>query len=58
MVAIVLLLAQAIVNIAVFSILIAKTGDFMAVAGIFLGCAELLVSVVSLFIARIDKKGN
>ena len=58
MIAIVLLLAQAIVNIVVFSILIAKTGDFMAVAGIFLGCAELLVSMVSLFIARIDKKGN
>ena len=58
MIAIVLLLAQAIVNSVVFSILIAKTGDFMAVAGIFLGCAELLVSMVSLFIARIDKKGN
>lgn len=58
MVAIVLLLAQAIVNIAVFAILIAKTGDFMAVAGIFLGCAELLVSMVSLFIAKTDRKGN
>ena len=58
MTAIVLLLVSSIVNIAVFSILIAKTGDFMAVAGIFLGCAELLVSVVSLFIAKTDKKGN
>lgn len=58
MTAIVILLVQAIVNIVTFTALLLKTGDFMAVAGIFLGCAELLVSVVSLFIAKTDKKGN
>lgn len=56
--AIIVLLVQAIVNIVTFTALLLKTGDLMGIFGIFLGCCELLVSVVSLFIAKIDKKGN
>ena len=58
MIAIVLLITQAIANIVVFAILIAETGDFMAAAGIFIGCCELLVSLVWLFIAKIDRNGE
>lgn len=58
MTAIVLLLVQAIVNIVTFTALLLKTGDLMGIFGIFLGVVEFIVSVVSLFIARIDKKGN
>lgn len=58
MTAIIVLLVQAIVNIVTFTALLIKTGDLIGIFGIFLGCCELLVSVVSLFIAKIDKKGN
>ena len=58
MTAIVCLLVQAIVNIVTFTALLIKTGDLMGIFGIFLGVVEFVVSVVSLFIARIDKKGN
>ena len=58
MTAIVVLLVQAIVNIVTFTALLIKTGDLMGIFGIFIGCCELLVSVVSLFIVKIDRKGN
>lgn len=58
MIAIVVLLVQAIVNIVTFTALLLKTGDLMSIFGIFIGCCELLVSIVSLFIAKIDRKGN
>ena len=58
MTAIVCLLVQAIVNIVTFTVLLIKTGDLMGIFGIFLGVVEFIVSVVSLFIARIDRKGN
>lgn len=58
MTAIVVLLVQAIVYIVTFTALLLKTGDLMGVFGIFLGVVEFIVSIVSLFIARIDKKGN
>lgn len=58
MTAIVVLLIQAIVNIVTFTALLLKTGDLMGVFGIFLGVVEFIVSIVSLFIARIDRKGN
>ena len=58
MTAIVCLLVQAIVNIVTFTALLIKTGDLMGVFGIFLGVVEFIVSMVSLFIARIDRKGN
>lgn len=58
MTAIVVLLIQAIVNIVTFTALLLKTGDLIGIFGIFLGVVEFIVSVVSLFIAKIDKKGN
>ena len=58
MTAIVCLLVQAIVNIVTFTALLLKTGDLMGIFGIFLGVVEFIVSMVSLFIARIDRKGN
>ena len=58
MTAIICLLIQAIVNIVTFTALLIKTGDLMGIFGIFLGVVEFIVSMVSLFIARIDKKGN
>lgn len=58
MTAIICLLVQAIVNIITFTALLLKTGDLMGIFGIFLGVVEFIVSIVSLFIARIDKKGN
>lgn len=58
MTAIVVLLVQAIVNIVTFTALLIKTGDLIGIFGIFLGVVEFIVSIVSLFIARIDKKGN
>ena len=58
MTAIICLLVQAIVNIVTFTALLIKTGDLMGIFGIFLGVVEFIVSMVSLFIARIDKKGN
>lgn len=58
MTAIVVLLVQAIVNIVTFTALMIKTGDLMGVFGIFLGVVEFVVAVVSLFIAKIDRKGN
>lgn len=58
MTAIVVLLVQAIVNIVTFTALLIKTGDLMGVFGIFLGVVEFIVSIVSLFIVKIDKKGN
>ena len=58
MTAIVCLLVQAIVNIVTFTALLIKTGDLIGILGVFLGVVEFVVAVVSLFIARIDKKGN
>lgn len=58
MTAIIVLLVQAIVNIVTFTALLIKTGDLMGVFGIFLGVVEFVVAVVSLFIAKIDRKGN
>ena len=58
MTAIVVLLVQAIVNIVTFTALLIKTGDLIGIFGIFLGVVELVVAVVSLFIAKTDKKGN
>ena len=58
MTAIVVLLVQAIVNIVTFTALLIKTGDLMGIFGIFLGVVEFVVAVVSLFIAKIDGKGN
>ena len=58
MTAIVCLLVQAIVNIVTFTALLIKTGDLMGIFGIFLGVVEFIVSMVSLFIAKIDRKGN
>ena len=58
MIAIICLLVQAIVNIVTFTALLLKTGDLIGIFGIFLGVVEFIVSMVSLFIARIDKKGN
>lgn len=58
MTAIICLLVQAIVNIITFTALLLKTGDLIGIFGIFLGVVEFIVSVVSLFIAKIDKKGN
>lgn len=58
MTAIVVLLVQAIVNIVTFTALLLKTGDLIGIFGIFLGVVEFIVSIVSLFIAIIDKKGN
>lgn len=58
MTAIIVLLVQAIVNIVTFTALLMKTGDLMSIFGIFLGVVEFIVSIVSLFIAKIDKKGN
>ena len=58
MTAIICLLVQAIVNIITFTALLLETGDLIGIFGIFLGVVEFIVSVVSLFIARIDRKGN
>ena len=58
MTAIVVLLVQAIVNIVTFTALLLKTGDLIGIFGIFLGVVEFIVSIVSLFIAKIDKKGE
>ena len=58
MTAIICLLVQAIVNIVTFPALLIQTGDLMGVFGIFLGVVEFVGAVVSLFIAKIDRKGN
>ena len=58
MTAIVVLLVQAIVNIVTFTALLLKMGDLIGVFGIFLGVVEFIVSIVSLFIVKIDRKGN
>ena len=58
MTAIICLLVQAIVNIVTFTALLIKTGDLIGILGVFLGVVEFVVAVVSLFIAKIDKKGN
>lgn len=58
MTAIVVLLVQSIVNIVTFTALLIKTGDLMGIFGIFLGVVEFIVSVVSLFIAKIDRNGE
>lgn len=58
MTAIIVLLVQAIVNIVTFTALLIKTGDLIGILGVFLGVVEFVVAVVSLFIAKIDGKGN
>lgn len=58
MTAIIVLLVQAIVYIVTFTALLIKTGDLMGIFGIFLGVVDFIVSVVSLFIVKIDRKGN
>ena len=58
MTAIVVLLVQAIVNIVTFTALLLKTGDLIGILGVFLGVVEFIVSIVSLFIVKIDRKGN
>lgn len=58
MTAIVVLLVQAIVYIVTFTELLIKTGDLIGILGVFLGVVEFIVSIVSLFIVKIDRKGN
>lgn len=58
MTAIIVLLIQAIVYIVTFTELLIKTGDLIGILGVFLGVVEFVVAVVSLFIVKIDRKGN